>query len=360
MTKGGWIRSTSVLALLALGGCAQTGFYAQSIRGHLKMMSLREPIDTIIADPETPPDLRTRLERVLDARRFAVSRLGLPDNGSYTSYANLDRRYVLWNVVATPAFAVEPKTWCFLFVGCVSYRGYFAESAARQFAADLAADGFDTYVGGVAAYSTLGKFEDPVLNTMLYGDDGAVAALLFHELAHQRLYIRDDTAFNEAFATVVEEEGLRLWVAEQDDPGLLDAYRSRMARAHEFSVLVGNARTRLELLYASGIDEAAMAAGKRAEFERLRDEYESVKASWGGYSGYDAWFAQDLNNAHLAAVATYRRFVPAFRTILAEVGNDIERFYERSATIGALGPDERHERLEALLGRPETAPVVAQ
>ena len=342
-------------AAIAGGGCTNAGYYTQSVRGHLKLMSAREPIDEVVADPATPEALKARLLRVLDARDFAVTELKLPDNGSYRSYADLGRPYVLWNVVAAPEFSVDPKSWCFLFVGCVSYRGYFDETDARAFAARLDDDGLDTYVGGVAAYSTLGRFADPVLNTMMHGDDGAVAALLFHELAHQVLYVKDDSAFNEAFATVVEEEGLRRWVAREPDEGLLDAYRQRVARTRDFAHALDTTRQRLALLYARDLSEDALRAGKSAEFDRLRDTYDRLKEGWGGYNGYDRWFAQDLNNAHLAAVATYHRLVPAFRALMVQADYDIERFYALAEALGELPYEARHERLEDLLREPEVA-----
>ena len=342
-------------AAIAGGGCTNVGYYSQSVRGHLKLMAAREPIDELVADAETPEALKARLVRVLDARDFAVTELKLPDNGSYRSYADLGRPYVLWNVVAAPEFSVDPESWCFLFVGCVSYRGYFDEADARAFAADLDEEGLDTYVGGVAAYSTLGRFADPVLNTMMHGDDGAVAALLFHELAHQRLYVKDDSAFNEAFATVVEEEGLRRWVARQPDEGLLTSYRQRVARTQDFAQALSTTRQRLALLYDRELSHDAMRAGKAAEFERLRATYGTLKEGWGGYDGYDRWFAQDLNNAHLAAVATYHRLVPAFRALLVQADHDIERFYALADELGELPHETRHERLDALLRDPEAA-----
>ncbi len=331
--------------LLGSGGC----YYGQAVRGHLKIMSDQVPLDTVIEDPATPDETRRRLALVRDARTFASAELGLPDNDSYTRYVALDRPYVVWNVFAAEAFSVEPKRWCFPVAGCVVYRGYFDEAAARRYADRLAGKGYDTHVGGVAAYSTLGRFDDPVLSTMLRWRDYQLAGLIFHELSHQVVYVKDDSQFNESFATAVEEEGLARWLADRGEPGELQAYRDSRRRAGAFSLLIADTREALNEIYGSGLDEAAMREAKAAAFETLRSRYRALRGDWGGYAGYDAWFEQPMNNARLVPVATYRRYVPAFRALLREVEGDWPAFYEAARALGELEPAAREERLEALL-----------
>ena len=337
-----------VLLSLLSWGCG-AGYYAQAAGGHFDLMSRREPIDRLVGDDETPEELRARLELVLDAREFATAELGLPDNDSYRTYADLERPYVVWNVFAAPEFSLEPKRWCFPVAGCVVYRGYFREAAAERYAGRLAEDGDDVAIGGAAAYSTLGRFDDPVLNTMIGWSDTRLVAILFHELAHQELYVKGDSAYNEAFATAVEEEGLRRWLRTRGDEDLMSRVELAGERAGAFNLLVGRSRERLQALYSSGRSEDALREGKASEFERLKKEYAALKADWGGYTGYDAWFDRDLNNAHLIPVATYRRLVPAFRAILRESGGDLAVFYARCRELGNLSREARNERMERYL-----------
>lgn len=317
-----------VLAALSLAGatsaCSTVDYYRQAIGGHLHVMLKREAIEKVLARPETPADLRRKLELVSAAREFASSELGLPDNDSYRSYTDLGRPYVVWNVFATPALSLEPVTSCFLFVGCLSYRGYFDAADALRAGERLRQSGHDVFVGGVAAYSTLGWFDDPVLNTMLVWDDARIVEVIFHELAHQRIYAPDDSVFNESFATALAEAGLTRWAAA--DPGRRWVDPARVARDIAFYDLLLTYRSRLEAAYASG-DEATKRARKTELFDQLRQDYRQLKDTFGGYTGYDDWMATDLNNAKLSSVATYHDYVPGFRTILAETNNDFERFY---------------------------------
>ena len=310
--------------MLLLQGC----YYGQAIRGQVELLSKREPLAELIANPATPPALRERLELARDLRAFASAELLLPDNASYTTYADLGRPYAVWNVTATEEFSVTPVTWCFPFVGCVPYRGYFSEAAAQAFADEYRARGHDVRVGGVSAYSTLGWFSDPLLNTMLTRDEIELAAVLFHELAHQQLYVKDDTAFNEAFATVVEEEGVRRWLEARGRPGGIVEYRARRTRALRFAELLRATRDELGELYASELDEHAMRAAKAATFESLRARYRAVRdGEWDGWSGYDRWFERELNNADLAAVGTYNDRAPELRALLESLDRDLAAFY---------------------------------
>jgi predicted aminopeptidase len=346
------IRRTLAAALAAalVSGCETVSYYSQAVGGHLALMTAARPAADVIADPGTPPALRTRLETALRIRAFAARELHLPDNASYTSYVELDRPYVVWNVFAAGEFSLEAKTHCFPVAGCVSYRGFFAEKDAREFAGKLAAGGDDVFVAGVPAYSTLGWFDDPLLSTFMRGGDTETARLVFHELAHQLVYVRDDTTFNESFATTVEQEGVRRWLAREGRAAEFDAFLARQRRKSEFLALLKGARERLAPVYRLDLLPAAMRDKKRAEFEALRRRYEALKASWGGYSGYDRIFGREPNNALLIAFAAYTQLVPAFERLLKDAGGDLPAFYARVKEIAALPKERRSARLEGLAG----------
>lgn len=353
-------RLLSCLCLLAialpLAGCSAVGYYGQAVGGHLALMRARVPIDEVIAAPDTPEAVRERLRVAQAARAFAVTELGLPDNGSYTRFVQLDRSAVVYNVFAAPEFSLQPETWCFPVAGCVVYRGYFSEERALRTASRYAARGLDTWVGGAAAYSTLGRFEDPLLSTMLYADDARLAGLLFHELAHQRVYARDDSAFNEAYATAVEEEGVRRWLGAAGRDEELASWRRLGERAQAFELLLARTRGRLVEAYASGLPEGEMRAAKAEAFAQLEREYQALRASWDGWPGYDRWFEQPLNNARLIPSATYRALVPAFRMLLAESGGDLEAFHAASERLAALPRAEREIELRRLMALAESPP----
>jgi predicted aminopeptidase len=342
-----WLLVLPAVTLLA--GCATSGYYAQAVRGHFELMDRRVPIDELMADPATPQDLRERLVVASEARRFAIDELGLPDNGSYRSYVAVEGRAVVWNVFAAPELSLQPRRWCFPVAGCVVYRGYFREADARRYAEEIRGqDGDDTWVGGAAAYSTLGRFEDPVLSTMLGWDDARLAGLLFHELAHQRLYVEDDSAFNEAFATAVEEVGVRRWLLASGREALLPAWEVGRARSREFEALLATVRERLAAVYASDEPEAVKRELKALAFEGLKAAYRDLRAGWDGWPGYDRWFEEPLNNARLIPSATYRALVPALTGLLAESGGELESFYRRCEALAELTPEERGERLREL------------
>jgi predicted aminopeptidase len=311
-----------------LPGCA-LGYLTQAAQGQWRLMRARRPIEQVIADPAASPDLKARLRVVQDARDFAVSDLGLPDNRSYRSYSDLKRPYVVWNVVAAPEFSVEPQRWCFPFTGCLSYRGYFRENDARKMAAALAARGNDVMVGGVTAYSTLGHFADPVLNTMLrYGDLG-LASTIFHELAHQLIYVRGDSQFNESFAVSVEQEGLRRWLAARGRSLELQDYLARHQSEQLIVDVFADGRRRLATLYASSpalpIDEQR--ARKHEILGATGEQVLAVERQFKVRSGYDQWISDGLNNAHLASVGTYFDCVPGFQRLLAANGGSLPAFY---------------------------------
>jgi predicted aminopeptidase len=310
-----------LVAVVPLPGC----YLVHTAAGQWDLNSRRVPIAGVVAAPTTPPALRTQLGLALRIREFATRELGLPDNQSYRTYADVGRPYVVWNVFATPEFSVDPKTWCFPVAGCVAYRGYFAERRARDFALGLEARGYDVEVGGVAAYSTLGHFADPVLNTMLRWDETELAAQIFHELAHQRLYVPGDTEFNEAFATVVETEGVARWLSGDDRSDALGAFRLRQDRYAKLAAMFSETRAELRVLYARDLPDARKRAAKVAAFDALRQRYADRRAEFGG--AFEWLLRPGLNNARLLSVATYQGCVPLLRARLAETGNDLPRFY---------------------------------
>ena len=339
-----------ILAVLAaaLAGCGNASFYAQSISGHLRLMSEREDIAGLIADPATPDDLRRRLTFATEMQAFAVRELALPDNGSYRSYVDVGRGFVVLNVVATPELSLDPVTWCFPITGCIAYRGYFDPAEAEAFGQGLADEGLDVALIPASAYSTLGWFDDPIVSTLLFSADYRVAGTIFHEMAHQRVYVAGDSTFNESYAVAVEREGVRRWIATTGDRALLAAWETDERRQQDFLDLVLGTRTELDALYRSALDEEAKRAGKERIFAAMQDGYQRLRASWGGYAGYDNWFARDLNNAHLALVATYNQYVPAFENLLDEVGHDMAAFHAAVERLAALPPTERAAELARL------------
>ncbi len=334
-----------------LGGCTSAAYYWQGIRGQLDLLERARPIPAVLASTNDPA-LKRKLERVLAIREYASRELALPDNPSYRSYTDLGRRFVLWNVFATPELSLEPREWCFPVAGCVNYRGYFDEAAARTEALALNATGDDVYVGGVPAYSTLGYFNDPMVSTVIRYPDAEVARLIFHELAHQVAYAKDDSVFNESFAVTVEEEGVERWLAAQNDPTLTAQFNTSQRYREGFRILSARTRGELVALYASPASVAEKRYAKAAAFAAMRAAYETQKREWGGFSAYDGWFAQGPNNANLAAVGLYSQKVPEFRALLAAEGGDLRRFYARVKALAALPKLERDAALaSAVAGR---------
>ena len=368
-----------------LTGFNSIGYYRQAISGQYEILAKREPIAEVITRTNTPPSLREKLQLVLGIREFAEHELHLETDGHYSSYADLGRRYVVWNVYAAPEFSLEPKKWWYPVVGSLKYRGFFSEKDAQHCAEGLAKEGYDVYIGGVDAYSTLGFFKDPVLNTFIHNGPPELAEILFHELAHQRVFAKGDTDFNEAFATAVGEEGVRRWLARQGDARSRANYETDLRRNNQFVALVMRACEQLKEVYgeepaqASGAKRAAglppaespgpdrqlqtggtlanpLVAAKRAAkaevIARLRADYEQLKASWGGYAGYDDWFKRPINNARLNTIATYYTLVPAFQQLLALDGGDLPRFYTDAKTMAKMTKDQRQEQMAALTNSP--------
>lgn len=333
---------------LSLQGCANLGYYMQAAGGHLEVLAKSQPIGDLIEDPGTDLELKRKLKLVLESRDFAIHKLGLPDNGSYLTYADLQRAFAVWNVFATPELSLDLKAWCFIVIGCVSYRGYFENDRALAFAAQLREQGYDVYVGGATAYSTLGWFSDPVLNTVLQRTDAEITGVLFHELAHQRLYVKNDSAFNESFAVTVELEGVRRWLSHHEASEKFQIYERNMSRREEFVALILKHREQLARNYKSPLSDKDKRERKALIFGQLREDYKTLKHTWGGYTGFDAWFAQDLNNAHVASVGTYHRYVAAFQQLLTRHNGDLTAFYEAAAELARLPGDARQSALKAL------------
>jgi predicted aminopeptidase len=326
------MKNLLLLVLVLTAGCESLSYYSQAIRGQLGLMGAARPVDAWLADPATPPELRGRLQVAQRIREFGSQRLALPQNGSYGSYAELDRPFAVWNVYAAGRFSVDPKQECFPFTGCVSYRGFFSEEAARRHAARLREEGYDVYLGGVPAYSTLGWFDDPLLSTFIKYPDVQLARLVFHELAHQRVYLKGDTTFNESFAVTVEEEGVRRWLEAAGRGGELAALRAARLRRQEFAARVAEARERLAKVYQEKIPEEAMLARKREEYDKLRADYPGIVPA-------------EPNNAYLVSIALYTQLVPDFERLLAACGGDLAEFYDR---VEALAAASRREARLAL------------
>ena len=343
------LRGLVIFLVVLLAGCSgavvDLSYYWQSARGHLALMHDARPIPELLAAGEVDAALARRLQQALEIRRFASDALGLPDNGSYRRYAELGRQFVAWNVVAAPELSLRLKRWCFPVAGCVTYRGYFSQDEARRYAQQLRGEGWEVQVAGVPAYSTLGWFDDPILSSFIRYPQGELARIIFHELAHQVAYARGDSTFNESFATALEREGLKRWLATRGDPALEAAYRQFDARRAQFLELLRGARARLEAVYAAQTPDDEKRAAKAREFARLREDYARLKADWGGFAGYDRWFAAGPSNAHLGAVATYTELVPAFERLLASHDGNLPAFYE---AVRALAQADRAERNRVL------------
>ncbi|MGH8419743.1 MAG: aminopeptidase [Pseudomonas sp.] len=340
-------RGLPMLAILLLSGCSSLSYYTQLANGQLALLRAREPIADVIADPQRDAKLRDRLLKSQQAREFASQHLHLPDNKSYRLYADIHRPYVVWNVFATGEFSLDPITHCFPIAGCVAYRGYYSQGAARGEAALQKLEGKDVYVSGVEAYSTLGWFNDPIISSMMNWGDERLATLIFHELAHQRFYVKDDSEFNESYATFVEEEGTRQWRTARGMPA--ETASSEIQRRDQLTQLVLNARDRLKVLYAQPLAPDVMRQRKAAEFERLRSEYRRLRdGQWGGDKRFDSWVYAPMNNARLLPVGLYDQWVPAFEKVFRQVDGDWPAFFAAVEKMGGLPKDERKALLERL------------
>lgn len=353
------LAALAAATLLALSGCANLGYYWQSATGHVQVLNAAHPVSQWLAQPETPDRLKQQLRTAQRIRAFASRSLLLPDNASYTRYADLHRPAVIWNVVAAPALSLTLRTWCFPVAGCVGYRGYYDEARAQAEAADLRQQGLDVAVYPVPAYSTLGWMNwaggDPLLNTFIHYPQGELARLIFHELAHQVIYVKNDTTFNESFATAVERLGVRQWLEAEADDTARREYLQSSLRREQFHALARSTRERLAVLYdpsTPGPREAgALLARKQEILQDFRARYAQLRAGWGGdparWRSTDRWVEQ-ANNAAFGAEAAYDEWVPAFEALFEREGRDWRRFYDAVIQLGGMPRARRHDLLKEL------------
>jgi predicted aminopeptidase len=361
IATAGTALGATIFIVFCISGCSNLGYYWQNTQGHLAVLNAAKPVADWLADPQTPENTKRRLELAQRIREFASKELALPDNASYRRYAELKRSAVVWNVVAAPAYSLQLKTWCFAVVGCVGYRGYYTEADARAEAEKVKAEGFEVNVYGVPAYSTLGYMNwaggDPLLSTFITYPEGELARMIFHELSHQVLYVSDDTMFNESFATAVERLGGQQWLIKNGSEAARAEYASFDSKRKEFRVLMLRARERLAQAYKkkSTFEHAntavsatdSIAIEKQKTMQLMRDEYDQLKASWGGFAGYDRFVAQ-ANNASLGALAAYDELVPQFEAVFEKRGSNWKDFYAAISSITALPKDERRAALLAM------------
>lgn len=316
------------MSIVLLSACAGPGYYFQATSGQISILRNRQPIDELLADENTDPVLRQKLQHLMDIRQFATQTLHLPENNSYTQYTETGKDAVVWNVVATPEFSLQAKTWCFLITGCVPYRGYFKEESAQELAEKLQRKGMDTSVSPATAYSTLGWFEDPVLDTMLRYPDPQLAGIIFHELAHQQLYTGSDARFNESFAQFVEQEGVQLWLQHNNQQDQLKNWQAGMKASRDFNRLLEESYQELYQLYMSNQAPDVLRKEKNLIFEKLRDRYNAHRdAHWNGRDYYSGWFQKELNNARMALISVYQDGVCAFDNLFTEAEHDWQQFY---------------------------------
>jgi predicted aminopeptidase len=345
-----WRAAIAFAMIVSAAWVAGGGYYAQVTFGHLKLMLEREPIEHLVQRADTDDKLRARLEFVREIRTFASRELALPDNRSYRQFVELDREQLLWSVMALPEFSLRPKQWCYPVIGCQSYRSYFQEDRARDMGAQLEAQGHEAIVRPVGAYSTLGWFADPVTNSMLRRGDLSLAELIFHELAHQEVFVRGDTMFNEGYATFVGEQGVREWLRAREQYTALERWESRQQRVHRFNALLREKRGELVHLYASDLPVEAMRHRKNAIFDSIRVSFEQqLVADDPEMADLASWFNRPITNARLASVALYRHWVAAFDALFREVGGDWDAFHAGVAELARSTEPEREVRLNAYL-----------
>ena len=322
----------AALIVAFLPSCQTVRFYGQAVGGQVEILRKSRPNEQVIADPATPPVLRGQLESVDRIRQFASDHLSLPGDESYAKYADLGRKHVVWVLYAAPEFSLKPKTWHYPFIGKMDYRGYFREQDTEALAGELKRDGYDVFIGEVDAYSTLGWFHDPVLNTFVAYPDIDLAETIFHELTHRKYFRRGDTVFNESFANVVAEEGVKRWLKHEGRLADLKKYEGRLVRRREFYQEIDRSRLKLERLYASGQSAPVMREQKQAILMKLRDQFRELRRRWGGH-GLEGWLRKDINNGHIVSLKIYADHMPPFQQLLTECGGDLDLFYQKVAKL---------------------------
>ncbi|MCE2680250.1 MAG: aminopeptidase [Burkholderiales bacterium] len=344
--------------LLLLSGCADFAYLRQAAQGHLDVLWRARPVEELITEESTPERLKIQLDAARRMRNFAVERLNLPDNQSYKRYADVGQPYVVWNVFATEELSLQLKHWCFPVVGCLNYKGYYSQSSAEAFGTELRNQGLEVSVAGIPAYSTLGFTPDPLLNTFVFYPEGELARMMFHELAHQVVYINDDTTFNESFASTVEELGVERWLSEQSSPEQKKLYAEFESRKRRFIQLLLDSKGALKTLYAQDVSDSFKRMRKQLIFSELQVEYERIKQNeWQGYQGYDRFFQSGVNNARLSGIGLYRQWVPAFKGVFYACKQEFACFYKTVGEIGRLGKSAREQRLSTY-ENPELAATV--
>jgi predicted aminopeptidase len=346
-----FLRSLPLVLLLVTTACAGPSWYAQAISGHWRLMAAREDINALLAADDTDPELARQLRMAAGIVEFGRGRLALEAGDNYRQYVATGRDAVTWNVVAAPEFSLQPRRWCFPVAGCVAYRGYFQRDHAERFAASLRNSGYDVSVSTATAYSTLGWFDDPLLDTMMHGGDERLAAVIFHEMAHETLYLRGDTGFSEAYARFVEQLGVEVWLQESGRADRLPGWQGALAAGRSFSELLRQVRARLETVYAADIPTAEKRNRKADAFAWLRSAYDRLVAErWQGRDYYGGWFVQDMNNARLVLAGSYEGGVCAFSALLLEVDGDFRRFHQRAADMARLADEKRRAWLDQPCG----------
>jgi len=350
-----WLRENvkfnlKILILVIAGflgtGCADLGYYLHSVKGQLSVMQESRDIDEVVEQESIDPKLKQRLQLVARIREFAFKELDLPESASYTRYADVGRNYVLKNLYATEEFSISLQRWCYPIAGCAGYRGYFDEDMLEAYKSVLLSQRKDVYVGNVPAYSTLGWFDDPVLNTFIFWPEERLAGLIFHELAHQRLYMDGDSQFNESFAMAVQQSGTEKWLKHTAQYETLEQYRQRLVNRERVVNLIEQARAQLNELYDSSLDEQLKRLQKRQVLQQLKQDYRKLSASFTVQDGFSHWFQGELNNAKLASVSTYYSDVSYFRQLLTRLDEDYSRFYEQLEKTALLEPAQRRKQME--------------
>ena len=337
-----------IVAILLIQGCSSLSYYQQAIAGQYKILSNRVDIESLIADDSTAEDLKLKLETIRHIRTFSATEMHMNIGKSYSQYSDTKRDYVVWNITAAPELSLTPHQWCYPIIGCQNYRGYFKQKNAESEANQLQQQGFDTWVGGVTAFSTLGWFDDPILNTFVYRDDSDLAALLIHELSHQVLYIKGDTAFNESFATAVEIEGLHRWLISINQEPLMRRHQLKIEEKKLFISTVSASIERLKAVYESTASDETKRTQKHRIIEEMKEEYEQnvLDSHLSGY--FTRWFDK-VNNAKLITVSNYYRYVPAFTAMIAESKGDMSQFYEAAKKLGEQDKEPRDKFLQQYL-----------
>ena len=359
MTKAKFLKPNVVCMVLLIGlinGCQSIHYMGQAISGHLDLLNKRQPVEDLIDDPQTSDELRRQLVLTTQLLEFADEELHLPVGDQYRSYVSLERPYVVWNVFAAPELSLEPKTWCYPVAGCTVYRGFFSADNARKFAQRLMDRGYDVIVGGVAAYSTLGWFSDPLLSTFIDRSESGLASLIFHELAHQLIYIPDDSPFNESFATAVSLEGLRRWHISRNNLDQYQRYKKSYQDRQEILSLIAGYRNRLRNLYQSSLSDSIKRRHKAGLLGEMRHEFESLSRQKASLSVFSHWFEDPLNNARLISISTYNDHVPAFKQLLQDSQYDLKLFYQNCRRLADFRPSIRLKTLlELAYGKPPNA-----